>query len=120
MAEAKQTVIYVGLNDSTTHVQRFETSKYLTVLKNVCKNYHVAFAVNRIDGGYVHEDGTYVEENTLVLTLLNVPDETIELIATDLCIFFHQESVMVVTSTTSMFFVSDRIDASDLHYGADE
>ena len=31
-----KTEIYVGLNDQDTKVQKFETAKYISVLKNVC------------------------------------------------------------------------------------
>ena len=97
--------IYVGLNDSTTKKQLFETEKYISILKKVCYAYHTPFSFNLENGGYFHENGDYVEENTLMLTLVDVPDETVEQIATDLCVFFHQESVLVVRSGVSTFFV---------------
>lgn len=105
MPNAKQTVIHAGLNDATTHEQKLETSRYISVLRHVCRNYHVPFSVNVLNGCYFHENGDYVEENTLMLTLVDVPDETVEQIATDLCVFFHQESVLVVRSGVSTFFV---------------
>ena len=89
--------------------QKFDTEKYISLLKNVCQSYHVAFSMNTITGGYFHDDGTYVEENTLVLTMLNVKDETVQEIARDLCMFFHQESVMVSNSTSEVFFIHERI-----------
>ena len=111
MAECRQTTIYVGLNDSVTHEQHFETEKYLSILKNMCKSYRVPFSVNRIDGGYFHDDGSYVEENTLVLTMVDVPQEIIKEIATDLCIFFRQESVMVTVSNVDTFYVRTNLES---------
>lgn len=107
--ESIQTMIYIGLNDAESHRQEFETERYVSILKHVCKNYGVAFSMNVVNGGYFHEDGTYVEENTLVLTLLDVDDETIEEIAKDLCAFFHQESVMVTKSVSKLYFVKERL-----------
>lgn len=109
MKKTKQTQIYVGLNDSETYQQKFETEKYVSILKRVCRAYHVAFSMSRINGGYFHDDGTYVEENTLMLTLLNVDEQTIEEIAKDLCAFFHQESVMVSSSEATVRFVRESI-----------
>ena len=109
MDKVKKTEIYVGLNDSETYEQRFITDKYLSILKNVCKNYGVAFSVSTINGGYFHENGTYVEENSLVRTLLDTPSETISEIAKDLCVFFRQESVMVVTSDVEWGFVEEKL-----------
>ena len=104
-----QTTIYIGLNDAETGVQKFDTEKYVSILKNVCYNFHVAFSVHRIDGGYFHENGTYVEEKTLALLLMNTPEETVMEIARDLCAFFHQESVMVTSAPCSVVFVKEDI-----------
>lgn len=80
------------------------------MLKNVCVNYHVAFSVQKIDGGYFHEDGSYTEETSLMLTLLSVPEQIVTELAQDLCAFFHQESVMVVFNTVSkVVFIQERL-----------
>ena len=107
MEKVRQTQIYVGLNDSDTYQQKFETERYISILKKVCKGYRVAFSMSLINGGYFHDDGTYVEENSLMLTLLDVDEQTIEEIAKDLCAFFHQESVMVSSSEAEVHFVKE-------------
>jgi hypothetical protein len=107
--QTNQASIYIGLNDSETGVQKFATEKYLSILKNVCRSYHVAFSVQVINGGYFHEDGRYTEENTLVLTLLNIEEKTVIEIAKDLCAFFNQESVMVTSAPSSVIFVKEKI-----------
>ena len=43
-----ETKIYVGLNDSETMTQHFSTEKYVSILKNVCYSYHVAFSFSII------------------------------------------------------------------------
>lgn len=105
-----QSTIYIGLNDADTGVQKFGTEKYVSILKNVCRSYRVAFSMHRLGGGYFHEDGRYTEENTLALMLLNVPQETVTEIAKDLCAFFHQESVMVTSAPCSVVFVKETLD----------
>lgn len=105
-----QSTIYVGLNDSVTGVQKFNTEKYIAVLHSVCRNYNVAFSTYQINGGFFHEDGRYTEENTLVLTLIDVTETTVMEIAKDLCAFFHQESVMVSTSPCSVYYIQEKID----------
>ena len=106
---SRQTTIYVGLNDSETGVQKFETEKYLSVLERLCKSYQVAFSVQQINGGYFHEDGRYTENNTLKLTLMDTPDETVMEIAKDLCVFFNQDSVLVKSSPSSMIYVHEKL-----------
>ena len=105
----KQATIYIGLNDKETGVQKFDTEKYLSILRNTCRSYRVAFSVQLINGGYFHEDGRYVEENTLMLRLIGVPEETITEIAKDLCVFFNQESVMVTLNSASVIFVKENL-----------
>ncbi|MCR5690233.1 MAG: DUF3574 domain-containing protein [Clostridiales bacterium] len=102
-----QTSIFVGLNDAVTHEQKFDTGSYLSVMKYICKAYGLAFSVHVVNGGYFHEDGSYVEENTLQLTVMDAPEETVREIAKDLCAFFHQESVMVTSSEAKVYFVSE-------------
>ena len=104
-----QYTIYIGLNDSETGVQKFDAEKYLSILKNVCKSYGVAFSVQMINGGYFHEDGRYTEENTLMLGLMNVEERIVTEIAKDLCVFFHQESVMIVSAPGRTVFVRESL-----------
>ena len=106
---SRQTTIYIGLNDSETGVQKFGTEKYLSILKNVCRSYQVAFSVQLINGGYFHEDGHYTEENSLKLTLMDISEEKTIEIAKDLCAFFNQESVMVTSSPSSVIFVNEKL-----------
>ena len=88
-----ETKIYVGLNDSTEKRQLLETEKYISVLRNVCYAYGTPFSFAVEEGGYIHENGEYTKETTLVLTLIDVRKSTVNEIAKDLCSFFHQESV---------------------------
>jgi hypothetical protein len=109
MNQIKQATIYIGLNDSETGKQIHDTEKYISILKNVCRSYHVPFSMNQLQGGYFHEDGRYVEKNTLTLMMLDVPDETVHEIAKDLCAFFHQESVMIQSSPAEVCFIHEDI-----------
>ena len=102
-------MIHIGLNDSKTGEQKFDTEKYLSILKTVCLNYNVAFSVQVINGGFFHEDGRFTEERTLLLSLMNIPKQTVTEIAKDLCAFFNQESVMVTSSEDSVYFVKDSL-----------
>lgn len=104
-----ETTIYVGLNDADTKKQKFETERYLTVLKRVCAEYRVPFSFHLVQGGYLHDDGEYTEENTIELSFIEVPQETIDLIAEDLCTFFHQESVFVTTEHIKAYTIRDKV-----------
>lgn len=106
----QQAIIYIGLNDHETGKQEFDTDKYLTVLKNTCRGYKVSFSVQESNGGYISEEGEYVEENTLMLRLIDVPEDIVIEIAKDMCVYFNQECVMVVTNPASVVFVSETLE----------
>ncbi len=100
-----ETRIYVGLNDAETKKQIYETKKYLSLLKNVCKSYNVAFSVEVEEGGYFHNNGEYTEETSLVLILIDADKEVVKEIANDLCTFFNQESVLITENNIKGYFI---------------
>ena len=107
MIEAK---IYVGLNDKEKHEQIFSLEKYKSVVKSICRNYRVNFSLYILEGGYFHEDNnSYVEENTIMITLIGIAKETIDEIAKDICAFFNQESVMIVYNPVNVFSVKENL-----------
>ena len=104
-----ETRIYVGLNDADTHSQKYSTEKYIHILKNMCSAYKVPFSFSAIEGGYMHENGEYTQEVTLVISLIDVPKDTVSEIAKDLCVFFHQESVLITEDRVRAYFINDKI-----------
>ena len=108
-----ETKIYVGLNDSVTKTQLFETDKYVSVLRNVCNAYHIPFSFDVVEGGYMHENGEYTRETTLVLTMIDADKNTITEIARDLCAFFNQESVLITEDNVRAFFIKETLDLND-------
>ncbi len=107
--KAERFQIYIGHNDQDEKVQVHSADQFRKIVKNVCRGYKVAFSVGFINGGYFHEDGTYVEEDSDVLTLLGVTEDEAREIAKDLCAFLNQESVMLVKDMVEYDFVSERI-----------
>ena len=99
--------IYVGLDDKDSHEQHFDTEHYKSMMKSVCKNYRIPFSLQVIEGGYFHDDGSWVEENTLLITLIGVPQKTVYRIAKDVCSLFNQESVMITGTSVLKFSVRD-------------
>ena len=99
--------IYVGLNDKDSREQRYNTEKCKSVLKEVCKSYQAPFSLQVIEGGYYHDDGSLVEENTLLVTLIGVPRRKVYRIAKELCTCFRQESVMITGNPVLSFSVQD-------------
>ncbi|MBR6352063.1 MAG: hypothetical protein IKR93_07045 [Firmicutes bacterium] len=104
-----ETRITVGLNDQYTKKQKFEESKYISILKRICYIYKLPFSLRIENGGYFHENGEYTEENSLVLTLVDADTGVAEDIARDLCAFFNQESVMMTRSQVETVFIQEKL-----------
>lgn len=101
--------ISVGLNDATTMQQKYQTEMYVDIMKYVCQSYHVAFSYIVSDGGYFHENGDFTKEKTLVLCLLDPQEGIVDAIARDLCVFFHQESVLITESQVRSYFIKEKL-----------
>ena len=99
--------IYVGLCDRDSHEQIHDTETYKEALKNICRNHKSPFSLQVIEGGYFHNDGSWVDENTLLITLIGTPQMVVYKIAKEVCTAFHQESVMITGNSVLRFNVHD-------------
>ncbi|MBQ6372386.1 MAG: hypothetical protein IJJ22_04620 [Oscillospiraceae bacterium] len=104
-----ETRIYVGLNDSFTLMQKHDTQIYINILKNVCRSYGIPFSFSLAQGGYIHENGEYTQENTLVISLIDISRDTVNEVAKDLCAFFHQESVLITEGSVDAYFINESL-----------
>ena len=105
----EESQIYIGLNDSETKQQKLATDRYAAILKEICRDFGVPFSFNVIDGGYIHDNGEYTEEKSIVLTFIDLPQETVDKIAKEVCILFHQESVLVTTDRIRVRSIRERL-----------
>ena len=105
----KETRIYIGLNDSVTKRQEHDTGLYVSILKDVCRSYHVSFSFSVAQGGYIHESGEYTQETSLVLSLIDTDSKTVSEIAKDLCVFFHQESVLITENEIKAYYINEKL-----------
>ena len=98
--------VYIGLNDSETRQQERDTESYVDTLKKVCVEHGVPFSFDLVNGGYIHDDGEYTEETSIVLTFIDVDQDMVDLIAEELCTLFNQESVMITLDRVKVRNVS--------------
>ena len=106
MVEVK---IYVGMNDKNSMEQMFSGDKYISILKRVCHYYHVSFSFTLSNGGHFMDNGEYVEEQSLILSLIDVDEYTINEIAKDLCVFFNQESVLITKNAIHSYYIREAL-----------
>lgn len=101
--------IYVGLNDGDTYEQKYETRRFEEVLYFVCKNYKASFSIAHLSGGYFHENGQFVAENSMQITLIGGSEKMVNEISEDICTFFNQESVLVIHDEVDSYLVKNAI-----------
>ena len=102
-----ETKIYIGLNDADTMKQERSTNTFVDELKQVCIDAGIPFSFAIQQGGYIHEDGRYTQELTLVLSLIDVERKKANAVAKELCERFNQESVLITEDYVRAYFVSD-------------
>ena len=88
-------ILYLGLNDKDTKVQKIATLEAYKIAMNILQNYTEGATVYEANGLYKHDDGTFVIEKTLRIELMFVDQRTVEKIVKDLKKVFNQESVIV-------------------------
>ena len=99
--------IYIGLNDMDEYEQKFDTETYMRIAKYAAHIYAGGFTISKTTGGFVHENGVFVEENSIVISLFDANETQVEELATNLCTFFKQESVLVTKENVEMYEVQN-------------
>lgn len=102
--------IMIGLNDKDTYEQKFSTDTLVKMIRIVCKNYAVAFSLTRNEGGYIHENGHFTQENSLALSLIGATQDNVDEIAADLCAMFHQESVIITKEKVESYYLMESLE----------
>lgn len=99
----KKYTLYVGLNDKTTHNQEIATLDAYKVVSNILTATGGA-TITEGRGIYTHDDGTVIQETTLVCMIFGAPEESIREAALQIKSALNQESIAFeITDVVSMF-----------------
>ena len=97
--------IIIGLKDKDTYEQMLPTEKFIEIVTSVCKSNKIGYSIHTMDGGYIHENGTYIMEKSLNISLVYVNiKQTIE-IAKLLKDLFNQETVIILETESNSYLV---------------
>ena len=99
----KKYTLYIGLNDKDTHAQEITTLDAYKVVSNILTAIGGA-TITEGRGIYTHDDGTIVQETTLVCMIFAAPEESVRDAILQIKSALNQESVaMEIADVTSMF-----------------
>ena len=90
--------IYVGCNDNVEEARE--------KISLVLSEYEIGFSVIPMVGGYVHQDGTYSYESSILISIV-AEEFNSKLIAEILKGAFNQESVLVAEKEIESNFVKE-------------
>ena len=98
-------ILYLGLNDKDTKVQKIDTAKAHEICEHILLHYTAGGTVSEVKGIYTHNDGTSIIENTLKIELLFTTEDTVKLLAEKLKEVFNQESIAVQKQPIDSYLV---------------
>ena len=101
--------VYIGMNDKDSYEQLIDTDVITNIIRNVCKGYRVSFSACMQQGGYIGNDGVYVQEKSVALKIIGPSEKDINEIAADLCCFLNQEAVLIEKQKSTFYSISEEI-----------
>lgn len=88
-------ILYVGLNDKDTKVQKINTLEAYKIVNNIVMQYTNGATIYEANGIYKHNDGTIVIEKTLRIELMFIDREIVNKIIDILKRVLNQESIVL-------------------------
>lgn len=101
--------IYVGLNDCDSKVQKFDTEKFKRIIEHICQSYDMSYSISPLSGGYFHDNGQFVKEDSFQIVLIGGSTDIANSIAEDACAFFNQESVLVIHDVVDSYLIRNSL-----------
>ncbi len=87
--------IFIGCNDSQSRDEIVSEQNLTDLISLFFTRKKIDFSLLRAKGGYFHEDGFFITENTICINIIGAADLDIFKIARSLSMFMNEECVMV-------------------------
>ena len=100
--------IIIGLKDKDTYEQMLPTEKFVDIVSTICENNNIGFSMHIMNGGYIHQNGDYILEKSLNISLCYINKKQVMKIAKELRKVFNQESVLVLKQKTDSYIVEEK------------
>lgn len=108
LGESDRYHIYIGMNDKEVLRQRCSTEDFIEMVSRICADYRIAFSMNEQIGGYMMSDGTFITENSLVLSIAGFTQEQVFMLAEELRQQLNQETIMISLEKPELFLLTNR------------
>ena len=91
----------IGLNDKDTKMQKYDDITAYKMVEDILKQYLDGYTILKAFGGYKHDNGTFVQENSLRVEIMFATDLQVKLIVNQIKEKLNQESVAVESVETN-------------------
>ena len=88
--------IFIGCRDSQLQDEIVSEEELKEMILQFFKRKKIDFSMFSTKGGYLHEDGTFITENTLCINIIGSYDLDIIRLAKNLSMYMNQECSLVV------------------------
>ena len=99
LKETTEFEIYIGCNDAQIHDEIVSREELEDIVVSYFDRNHIDFSFLHAQGGYLHQDGVFVIEDSLCISIIGDSDLDILGLAEGLSMYMNQENVMVIKNT---------------------
>ena len=98
--------IYIGLSHKDNESILIDKYLFTKELENAFKDNKIPFSYSYINGGYISNDGRYIKEDSVKITLINeLKKDKLHFFINTIKEIYHQETVLLVVSDTDTKYI---------------
>ncbi len=96
--------IYIGCRDSQLQNEIISEDELREMIIQFFRRKKIDFSLFSAKGGYLHEDGTFISENSLCINIIGSYDLDIIKLAKSLSMYMNQECSLIVKDSIEAEF----------------
>lgn len=96
--------IFIGCSDSQSRDEIISEENLRKITANFFEREKIDFTMLSAKGGYRHNDGTFITENTLCINIIGATDLDIIKLTKSLSMFMNQERSLIVKNKAETKF----------------
>ena len=104
MKENTEYQIFIGCHDSQLRDELVSDDELKEMVANFFRQKEIDFSMFSAKGGYLHEDGRFISENSLCINIIGSYDLDIIKLARSLSMYMNQECSLVVKDSIKAEF----------------
>ena len=104
MKESYEYQIYIGCNDSQIKNEVVSIESLEETVHTFFMRKQIDFSLFRVKGGYFHDDGTFISENTMCIDIIVTSQLDIIALAKSLSMYMNQECTLVTRNPLMVEF----------------